>query len=114
MVTYLSINLVNFVIVNKLKYSLFHTHIRASEMEASKDSGEKHEVYVIFVNKKQLKIPQRSLTGEEILTKAGYDQSQYDLFLIHGQQSEQVQPTESVDIKNGLHFNAILKSAPYG
>jgi hypothetical protein len=80
-------------------------------MEMSKASGKE---YVIFVNKKQLKVTEATLTGQQILTLAGYDVNQYDLFLIHGQQSEQIQPSQSVKIENGLHFNAILKSAPYG
>jgi hypothetical protein len=80
-------------------------------LEASRASV--HE-YVIFVNKKQLKVSEDKLTGQKILTIAGYDVNQYDLFLVHGQQSEQIQPNQVVEIKNGMHFNAILKSAPYG
>jgi hypothetical protein len=80
-------------------------------MEAPKTSVKE---YIIFVNKKQLKVTEPVLTGLEILTRAGYDANQYDLFLIHGQQSEQIQPNQPVKIENGLHFNAILKSAPYG
>lgn len=70
--------------------------------------------YVIFVNKKQLKVTESKLNGQQILSLAGYDVNQYDLFLIHGQQSEQIQPNQTVEISDGLHFNAILKSAPYG
>jgi hypothetical protein len=80
-------------------------------LETSKTPA--HE-YLIFVNKKQLKVTEASLTGQQILTIAGYDINQYDLFLVHGQQSEQIQSNQSVEIKNGMHFNAILKSAPYG
>lgn len=80
-------------------------------METPKTTGKE---YIIFVNKKQLKVTESTLTGQQILTQAGYDVNQYDLFLIHGQQSEQIPPGQSVKIENGLHFNAILKSAPYG
>jgi hypothetical protein len=79
-----------------------------------KGKTEHEKEYVIFVNKKELKVAESSLTGREILSRAGYDVNQYDLFLIRGQQSEQIQPDQTVEIKNGLHFNAILKSAPYG
>jgi hypothetical protein len=80
-------------------------------MEKTKEPNKEN---VIFVNKKQLKVTEASLTGQQILALAGYDVNQYDLFLIHGQQSEQIQPNQTVEIRNGLHFNAILKSAPYG
>lgn len=69
---------------------------------------------VIFVNKKQIKVEEDQLTGDQILQRAGYDVTQYDLFLVHGQSSQKVEPNQTVDIKNGLHFNAILKSVPYG
>lgn len=73
-----------------------------------------HEEYVIHVNKKQFKVTEHTLTGQQILTLAGYSVDQYDLFLVHGQQDEQIKPDQTVEIRNGLHFNAILKSAPYG
>ena len=79
-----------------------------------KEKIEEKKEYVIFVNKKQIKVSENKLTGQQILSLAGYDVNQYDLFLIRGQQSEQIQPNQSVEISNGLHFNAILKSAPYG
>lgn len=69
---------------------------------------------VILVNKKEFKVSQDSLTGEQILALAGYAVNQYDLFLVHGQSSQKIEPSQQVEIKNGLHFNAILKSVPYG
>ena len=80
-------------------------------MEAAAKGG--HEK-VIFVNKKQIKVEESSLTGRQILERAGYDVNQYDLFLIHGQSNQPIAPDQSVEIQNGLHFNAILKSVPYG
>lgn len=69
---------------------------------------------VIFVNKKQFKVTEDSLTGAQILTLAGFDVNQYDLFLVHGQSSQKIESNQSVKIENGEHFNAILKSVPYG
>ncbi len=69
---------------------------------------------MIFVNKDQFKVSEETLTGQQILNKAGRDPNQYDLFLVHGVQSDQIQLNQSVQIKDGLHFNAILKSVPYG
>jgi hypothetical protein len=72
-----------------------------------------HE-FVIFVNKKQYKVTERTLTGQQILGLAGFDVNQYDLFMVRGQSSDQIQPNQSVEIKSGLRFNAILKNVPYG
>jgi hypothetical protein len=79
-------------------------------MEAeSKEKGKE-----IFVNKKRLVVTEDSLTGAQILQRAGFDPAQYDLFLVHGQKSDLIPPDQPVEIKNGLHFNAILKNVPYG
>ena len=69
---------------------------------------------VIFVNKKKIRVTEESLTGKQILERAGLEPEKYDLFLVRGQNSEKIEPDQSVEIKNGLHFNAILKSVPYG
>ena len=82
---------------------------RGSELEAQ--SSQEH---VIFVNKKELRVTAGTLTGSQILRLASFDSTQYDLFLVQGQQSSQVGPDQSVEIRNGLHFNAILKNVPYG
>jgi hypothetical protein len=78
------------------------------------ESKTKEHEKIIFVNKKQIHVSEDSLTGRQILEKAGFDPNQYDLFLVHGQNSQKIEPDQSVEIKNGLHFNAILKSVPYG
>ncbi len=78
------------------------------------ESKTKEHEKIIFVNKKQIHVSEDSLTGRQILEKAGFDPNQYDLFLIHGQNSQKIEPDQSVKIENGLHFNAILKSVPYG
>lgn len=69
----------------------------------------------IFVNKtKKLRVVEATLTGAEILQRAEFEASQYDLFLVKGQVSNKIEPSQEVEIENGLHFNAILKSVPYG
>ena len=54
------------------------------------------------------------LTGKEILERADFDPDLYDLFLVHGQKSEQVKPEQKVHIEDDLHFNAIRRDVPYG
>ncbi len=70
--------------------------------------------HVIFVNKKEIRVEEANLTGSQILHLASLDPTQYDLFLVQGQQSTQIGPDQLVEIRNGLHFNAILKNVPYG
>jgi len=68
----------------------------------------------IFVNKKKIQVAENDLTGSQILQKAGMSANEYDLFLIHGQQNDKIAPDQIIHIENGMHFNAILKSVPYG
>lgn len=74
----------------------------------------KEKEQVIFVNKQQFKVEQDKLTGEQILQLAGFNPAEYDLYLVHGQTSQKIEAGQVVDLKNGLHFNAIIRSAPYG
>jgi hypothetical protein len=78
------------------------------------ENQRKNDETIIFVNKQQIRVTADSLTGRQILELAGLDANQYDLFLVHGQNSEKIEPEQAISIKNGLHFNAILKSVPYG
>ncbi|MGC8516187.1 MAG: multiubiquitin domain-containing protein [Thermoplasmata archaeon] len=73
-----------------------------------------HKEYEIFVNKKRLLVSENTLSGKQILEIAGLNPAEYDLYRVQGQKSEPIQQNQEVKIENGLHFNAILKSAPYG
>jgi len=68
----------------------------------------------IFVNKKLFKTPADTLTGSQILQLAGFSPDQYDLFMVVGERSKQIQQAESVSIANGEHFNAITKGVNFG
>lgn len=81
--------------------------------EQEHHNGHEH-VKTIFVNKKKFEVKEEKLSGAQILQLAGFDSNQYDLFLIHGQKSEKIEADHFVTIENGMHFNAILKSVPYG
>lgn len=97
--------------VNKVKY--FGVVISLGDKLEQENEGKKDEL-VIIVNKKQIRVDEDSLTGRQILEKAGLDANQYDLFLVRGQNSEKIEAEQGLSIKNGLQFNAILKSVPYG
>jgi len=82
-------------------------------MNSDKEHPHNH-TKIIFVNKKEIHVEEDKLTGKEILSRAGFDPNSYDLFLVDGQKSEKIELDQVVEIKNGLHFNAILRSVPYG
>ena len=74
------------------------------------ESGKK----TISVNGKEITVTANELDGEQILTLARLKSNEYDLFLVHGQSSEKIGDKQIVSIKDGMRFNAILKSVPYG
>lgn len=69
---------------------------------------------IIFVNKKEITVLEEKLDGAQILALAHLTPKEYDLFLIHGQTSDKIEPDQQIEIKDGMRFNAILKSVPYG
>ena len=69
---------------------------------------------IIFVNRKEITVTEDKLDGEQILALARLDSNEYDLFLVRGQDSRKIDAKEIVEIRNGMRFNAILKSVPYG
>lgn len=75
---------------------------------------DKNKDMIIFVNKAKILVVEDKLSGAEIIQKAGLDVNQYDLFHVQGQTSTKIESDNQVEIQNGLHFNAILKSVPYG
>ena len=68
---------------------------------------------VIFVNRDKFKVEEDQLTGSQILALAGISQD-YDLFLVQGKDAQKIEPTQIVEIKNGLRFNVIIKVVPFG
>ena len=69
----------------------------------------------IFVNKKKFETAADKLSGTQILELAGLSPDQYDLFLVKGEgKSEQIAPNQEIEIKDGLHFNAITKGVNFG
>ncbi|MEO5825682.1 MAG: multiubiquitin domain-containing protein [Gemmatimonadales bacterium] len=61
---------------------------------------------ILFVNNRKFETNQDELTGTQIKDLAGVP-SDYELFLVHGNESQPVGPTEVVQLKNGVHFRAI-------
>lgn len=68
----------------------------------------------IFINKKPYKVKEGTMTGSEILKLAGFSSNEYTLFLIKGNEQTEISPDETVPIKNGLHFQAIVSNIQFG
>ena|SRR2546427_4400546 len=64
------------------------------------------EGFEIFVNNKRYTTPSEELTGDQIKQLAGIPPN-YELFIVHGNDSTPIGPTQEVEIKNGEHFRAI-------
>ena len=76
--------------------------------------SETQDLKTIYVNNKKVLVKEDVLLGKEILERAGFEPGKYDLFLVHGQKSEKIKDNQQCQIKNDMHFNAILKDVPYG
>lgn len=69
----------------------------------------------IFVNKTKYETSEATLTGAQILRLANLAPEGFDLHLVRGEgKSQQIGPDQTVEIKNGLHFNAITKGLNFG
>lgn len=67
------------------------------------------------MNKKKYETNAEHLTGSEILLLAGLPADEYDLFLVKGEgKSERIAPDQVVQMRNGLHFNAITRGVNFG
>jgi hypothetical protein len=73
------------------------------------------ETLHIFVNKKKYDTAASHLKGADILQLAGLAAADYDLFLVKGDgKSDRINADQDVEIRNGLHFNAIAKGVNFG
>ncbi len=75
---------------------------------------QKNETINIFINKEKYRTQATSRTGSEILEIASLSSSEYSLYLIKGSQKEEILAEQSVKLKNGMHFHAILKDITFG
>lgn len=71
-------------------------------------------VVVIHINKKKFKVTSETLTGNELLALVGQSSNGYCVFLLKGNNQEEIQPNESITIENGMHFQTIIKDIKFG
>lgn len=72
------------------------------------------EFFNIKINKTPYKVEQSALTGRELLSLAGLSANEYTLFLVHGNDQTEISADETVEMKNGLHFQAIINEIKFG
>ncbi|MBA3734965.1 MAG: multiubiquitin domain-containing protein [Actinobacteria bacterium] len=71
----------------------------------------------IHINRRPISTEAATLTGDQILGLGDYG-NDYDLYLLQGEGDptggRKVEPSESVALKNGMHFRAIPNNANFG
>jgi hypothetical protein len=71
----------------------------------------------VFINRREIDLPTSPMTAEAILQAGDYGPD-YELFLLHGEGDPsggiQLERTQSLDVKNGMHFRAIPRNATFG
>ncbi len=72
----------------------------------------------MLVNKKEITVDakegQAGVIVGELMGQAGYPKEDYDLFLISGGTAERLDPDGPVSVEDGVKFNAVRRSNPYG
>lgn len=73
---------------------------------------------VIFVNRRRLELPQREITGADLLEAAGFEGQAWDLLLLQGEGDptggDLILATDSIQLKNGLRFRVIPGNRTFG
>jgi hypothetical protein len=62
------------------------------------------EHVVIFIDQQQFKLENRDYTARELLELAGEDPAETTLVLRHGNDLTKFDPTDTVGVRNGMHF----------
>tara|TARA_R110001592_G_scaffold284685_1_gene552997 strand:+ start:5561 stop:6112 length:552 start_codon:yes stop_codon:yes gene_type:complete len=79
-----------------------------------KVKGHEDKSINIILNKKPYKVSSETLTGSQILALGGYSSGKYCLFLVKGNEQEEVSSDETVSLKNGMKFQAIVSDIKFG
>jgi len=72
----------------------------------------KPEKIHIFIDQKKFEVDQPSLSGAQLRSLGGVPEN-YALFLEQSGEDREIKPTDSVALKNGMHFYSV-PPATYG
>lgn len=65
----------------------------------------------VYINDKAYVFDIDKVKGQQLLQKAGFAANEYDIYFVEDKtKSRQVENDETIDIENGMVFNAVLKS----
>lgn len=68
----------------------------------------------IFLNKDLYKVLSDSMTGAQILELGNFSPDKYCLFLIKGNQQDEISSDQVVPLTNGMRFRAIFNNIKFG
>lgn len=81
------------------------------------EKGTNNEVH-IFVNRKKVELDTRTVTGEQLLDRAGFEGQSWDLFVLQGEGDPTggtlILATESLELKDGERFRVIPGNRTFG
>ncbi|MEQ9187717.1 MAG: multiubiquitin domain-containing protein [Cryomorphaceae bacterium] len=83
---------------------------KTTKVEGHSDGKE----FNIILNKKPYKVSSDTLNGAQILALGDFDLSKYDLFLVRGNDQDEISDDQVVSLKNGMKFQAILSDIKFG
>jgi len=73
---------------------------------------------VIFVNRRELELEQAEITGAQLLAKAGFEGTGWDLFKLKGEGDptggQLVEATDVLQLENGERFRVIPGNRTFG
>lgn len=72
----------------------------------------------VFVNRRKVELDQEEVTGEQLLSRAGFTGNQWDLLRLQGEGDptggELIMFNQLIKVKNGEHFRVIPGNRTFG
>lgn len=72
----------------------------------------------VFVNRKKVELDSRTVTGAQLLDRAGFEGQSWDLFVLQGEGDPTggnlILGTEDLELKNGERFRVIPGNRTFG
>lgn len=72
----------------------------------------------VFVNRRKVELATTQLTGEQLLTSAGFNGNEWDLLQLQGEGDpsggELIMFNQTIETKNGEHFRVIPGNRTFG
>lgn len=76
--------------------------------------NKKDKATVIHIQDEMFKVEKAIMTGKELLSLSKKSDTEYEIYLVKGKNKDLIQPNESVNLQNGMHFYVVLKEIKFG